>query len=34
MKEITYAQAISEAIDEEMQRDKNVIILGEYVGVF
>jgi len=34
MKEITYAQAISEAIDEEMQRDKNVIILGEDVGVF
>jgi pyruvate dehydrogenase E1 component beta subunit len=34
MKEITYAQAISEAIDEEMQRDKNVILLGEDVGVF
>jgi len=34
MKEITYAQAISETIDEEMQRDKNVILLGEDVGIF
>ena len=33
MKKITYAQAISEAIDEEMQRDKNVILLGEDVGI-
>jgi len=32
-KKITYAQAISEAIDEEMQRDKNVILLGEDVGI-
>jgi len=32
VKKITYAQAISEAIDEEMQRDKNVILLGEDVG--
>lgn len=33
-KKITYAQAISEAIDEEMQRDKNVILLGEDVGIY
>jgi pyruvate dehydrogenase E1 component beta subunit len=32
-KKITYAQAICEAIDEEMARDKNVLILGEDVGV-
>ena len=32
VKKITYAQAISEAIDEEMQRDKNIILLGEDVG--
>ena len=34
MKKITYAQAINEAIDEEMQRDNNVILLGEDVGIF
>ena len=33
IKKITYAQAIAEAIDEEMQRDKNVILLGEDVGI-
>lgn len=33
MREITYAQAISEAIDEEMQRDQNVIMLGEDIGI-
>ena len=33
MKKITYAQAICEAIDEEMQSDKNVILLGEDVGI-
>lgn len=32
MKKITYAQAISEAIDEEMQRDETTIVLGEDVG--
>ncbi|HHE04972.1 MAG TPA: alpha-ketoacid dehydrogenase subunit beta, partial [candidate division WOR-3 bacterium] len=32
-KKITYAQAIAEAIDEEMQRDKDVILLGEDVGI-
>ena len=33
VKKITYAQAITEAIDEEMQRDKDVILLGEDVGI-
>lgn len=32
-KEVTYAQAICEALDEEMARDENVILLGEDVGV-
>ena len=31
MKQITYAQAISEAIQEEMSRDPNVVYLGECV---
>ena len=34
MKKITYAQAIIEAIDEEMQRDKSIVLLGEDVGVY
>jgi pyruvate dehydrogenase E1 component beta subunit len=32
MKEITYAQAVLEALDEEMERDDNVLLLGEDVG--
>ncbi len=32
MKEITYAQAICEALDEEMARDENIVLLGEDVG--
>lgn len=32
MKEITYAQAVCEALDEEMARDENVVMLGEDVG--
>lgn len=32
MKEITYAQAICEALDEEMERDSSVLVLGEDVG--
>jgi len=32
MKKVTYAEAVCEAIDEEMQRDENVILLGEDVG--
>ena len=33
MKNVTYAQAILEAIDEEMARDKNVLLIGEDVGI-
>jgi len=32
-KEITYAQAVAEAIDEEMARDENVVLIGEDVGI-
>ena len=32
MKTLTYAQAINEAIAEEMRRDKKVLVLGEDVG--
>lgn len=32
MKEITYAKAICEALDEEMERDDNIVMLGEDVG--
>lgn len=34
MKTITYAQAIAEALAEEMRRDPNVIVLGEDVGPY
>lgn len=32
MKELTYAQAVCEALDEEMARDDKVLLLGEDVG--
>ena len=34
MAEITYRQAIAQAIIEEMERDPNVLMLGEDVGAF
>jgi len=34
MREITYLEAIKEALDEEMARDPSVFILGEDVGVY
>ncbi len=34
MREITYVEALREALREEMRRDERVIILGEEVGVF
>ena len=34
MKEITYAEAIAEALDEEMRRDPSVFVLGEDVGPY
>lgn len=33
MREITYAQAICEALDEEFARDPNTLLLGEDVGI-
>ncbi len=34
MKENTYAEAVAEALDEEMIRDPNVFVLGEDVGPY
>lgn len=33
MRQITYAQALCEAIAEELRRDKNVFMMGEDVGI-
>jgi len=34
MREITYAQAIRDALAEEMRRDPNVFLIGEDIGVY
>ncbi|MGE5604121.1 MAG: alpha-ketoacid dehydrogenase subunit beta [Bacteroidota bacterium] len=34
MAEITYVQAVAEALREEMKRDENVFLLGEDMGVY
>jgi len=34
VREITYRQAVNEALDEEMQRDSNVFLLGEEVAEY
>lgn len=34
MREITYAEAIREALRQEMQRDPNVFLLGEDIGAY
>ncbi len=34
MKEITYAQAINDAISEEMRRDSDVFMMGEDIAVY
>ena len=34
MRELTYAQAIREAMTLEMRRDENVLLLGEDIGVY
>jgi pyruvate dehydrogenase E1 component beta subunit len=34
MREITYAEAIREALSEEMRKDPNVFMLGEDIGVY
>ena len=34
MREITYAQAVKEAMSQEMQRDEKVFFMGEDIGVY
>lgn len=34
MKTITYAQAVQEAMSEEMRRDENIFLLGEDIGAY
>ena len=34
MSEVTYLEAIREALFEEMERDKNVFCLGEDIGAY
>jgi len=34
MREITYAEAINEALSEEMRKDEKIIFLGEDIGVY
>src|SRR5579884_2484545 len=34
MPEMTYRQALTEALREEMNRDPNVFLLGEEIGIF
>ncbi|MBI3942623.1 MAG: alpha-ketoacid dehydrogenase subunit beta [Chloroflexi bacterium] len=34
MRELTYSQALREALTEEMERDPNIILLGEDIGVY
>jgi acetoin:2,6-dichlorophenolindophenol oxidoreductase subunit beta len=34
MRELTYAQAVREALTEEMTRDPNIILMGEDIGVY
>ena len=34
MSEITYAQAINDAISEEMRKDETVFMMGEDIGLY
>ncbi|MGQ9494193.1 MAG: alpha-ketoacid dehydrogenase subunit beta [Anaerolineae bacterium] len=34
MREITYAEAVREALRQEMQRDPNVFLMGEDIGIY
>ena len=34
MRELTYADAIREALSEEMRRDQSVVFIGEDIGVY
>ena len=34
MRELTYSQALREALIEEMERDASIVLLGEDIGVY
>ena len=34
MRDIYYSKAVNEALDEELERDKNVVLLGEDIGLY
>ena len=34
MREITFSQALREAMIEEMERNPNIVLLGEDIGVY
>ena len=34
MREITYAEAVREAMSQEMRKDPNVFLMGEDIGVY
>ena len=34
MKKVTYIEAITQALDEEMARDERVFLLGEDIGLY
>ncbi len=34
MQTMTYRQALNETLRQEMQRDPNVLLMGEEIGVF
>ena len=34
MREIYYSKAVNEALDEELERDKNVVLIGEDIGLY
>ena len=34
MRDIYYSKAVNEALDEELERDKNVVLIGEDIGLY
>ena len=34
MPELYYSKAVNEALDEELARDKNVVLIGEDIGIY
>ena len=34
MQKVTYIEAITQALDEEMARDESVFLIGEDIGVY